>query len=218
MRVGRTERHLDIHAAVVLALLVGVRARDAGNRNRVAVDAERPWLPAQRESRAAAFAGGARGPVNSPYIHDAISEDTGTPSKRFTAVAPCAPVDALDRGRPRVHVHPERRAAPRLDGMLRHGKSLPCLRHGTRADRSPDNSIVTDCPTHVAQKASSMRGLSLSRAAVPVSGLGHTVSHANWRSVTSLGNCQKKFAQHREALHHSKPVTEARGTLYPIAV
>lgn len=129
-----------------------------------------------------------------------------------------APVDALDRGRPRLHVHPERRAAPRLDGMLRHGKSLPCLRHGGRADRSPDNSIVTDCPTHVAQKASSMRGLSLSRAAVPVSGLGHTVSHANWRSVTSLGNCQKKFAQHREALHHSKPVTEAHGTLYPIAV
>ena len=91
MRVGRTERHLDIHAAVVLALLVGVRARDVDNRNRVAVDAERPWLPAQRESRAAAFAGGARGPVNSPYIHDAISEGTGTPSKRFTAVAPALP-------------------------------------------------------------------------------------------------------------------------------
>lgn len=40
----------------------------------------------------------------------------------------------------------------------------------------PNNSIVTDCPIHVAQKASSMRGLSLCRVAAPVSGLGHTVS------------------------------------------
>ena len=40
----------------------------------------------------------------------------------------------------------------------------------------PDNSIATDRPTHVAQKASNTRGLSLCRAATPVSGLGHTIS------------------------------------------
>ena len=46
----------------------------------------------------------------------------------------CASVYALDRGRPHVRVHPEHGAAPRLDGMLRRGRPLPCLRHGICAD------------------------------------------------------------------------------------
>lgn len=45
-----------------------------------------------------------------------------------------APVVTLDCGRPRVRVHAERGAVTRLDGILRYGRPLPCLWHGTCAD------------------------------------------------------------------------------------
>lgn len=45
-------------APVVLALPVGVRARDASDHDHVAIDAERPRLPAEMEAGAAAFVGG----------------------------------------------------------------------------------------------------------------------------------------------------------------
>ena len=78
-------------APVVLALPVGVRARDASDHDYVAIDAERPRLPAEMEAGAAAFVDGIPGAVNSPCIHDAISEGAGTSSKRFAAVAAVLP-------------------------------------------------------------------------------------------------------------------------------
>ena len=87
-----------------------------------------------------------------------------------------APVYALDRGRPRVHIHPERGASPRFDGMLRHGRPLPCLWHGTRAGGFQTIPLWRIAQPTWPKKANSMRGPFLVyRRTVPVSGLGHTV-------------------------------------------
>ena len=75
-------------APVALALPVEVRARDAGVCDHVAIDAERPRLPAQVESRTVAFVGSAPRPGELALHPRRYFQGTGTSSKRFMTVAP----------------------------------------------------------------------------------------------------------------------------------
>ena len=67
-----------------------------------------------------------------------------------------APVYALGHSLPRMHVHPKREAAPRLDGKLRLSKPLPRLWLGTRADGFQTTPLRRIVQIYVAQKASSV--------------------------------------------------------------